>query len=1118
MNIEQLISQAKSHGIELWLDGNRLRYRAQKGKLTTQLKAELIAHKKEIVEFLLIKEKPEFNNTREEERTYPLSHAQQRFWFMHEMDHKCPAYNVPIYGRIKGNLDIDALERSLDELLSRHQVLRSVFVSDGGVCQQHVIELKMISLDVVDYKITNPSNSDSEIQEIAEKELRTPFDFSRGPMFKAKIIKLDLDDYLVLVTTHHIILDGWSLRLLRSEIETLYAAYSQGDTPNLPQAPSHYLDYVEWERVRCDDDVIKRQLAYWTQTLDGISPIQIPTKNAANARNICSECKSVKFELPRELLETLKEFSRRNEVTLFMTMLTAFNVLLKWYSQKEDLCVATAISNRQFPGSENIIGTFENTILLRNNLSGNPAVSNLLSRTQKVLIEAYAHQDIPYDTLVRQLSKSSVQGPRSLYEIMFVLHEGLNKIVLKGLNCRELNAETGAAINDLSLVVRDNGAIISFNYKADIFEEWLIINMANHFHMLLEKIAQKPETKVSELTQLTKAERHKQLVEWNTSNKDYRYSDCVHELFEKQVNDTPDAIAIFFENKEITYRETNKRANLIAHYLQGLGVGSGSMVGLCIDRSPEMVIAILGIWKAGGTYIPLDPEYPKERLSFMLADAQIQILLTKSSFIEKIPELEGEVVAIDRDWPEIESHSSANLTNGPTADSVAYVIYTSGSTGTPKGVIISHSSFADYCQVMKDHWQIKSGDRILQLASLSFDVSLAEIFIELISGASTVLPTGDFIVPQRLTRIISEQKVTRVNFAPALWRQWVQSLADHGEQSDLSELRLVVVGSDVVPPDVVRMWKQLRISNSVDLVNAYGPTEATVTTTTYWVEADQVPNIIPIGRSLPGCPHYILDSKCGLVPVGVSGELHIGGNRLALGYLNQPKLTAEKFILDPFSDKKESRLYKTGDLARYLPDGNIEFLGRIDFQVKVRGFRIELGEIESALSQHPSVKETVIAAIKDETEEKRLVAYILPKLGETLSGSKFRQFLKAKLPEYMVPSDVVMLECFPLNPNGKIDRNALPLPDKSRDKSDSLFVAPRNEVEEKVAAIWEDVLNLSQISVNDNFFELGGHSLNATQVISRIYDAFRINLPIASIFETQNLADMAELVAQETIV
>lgn len=1114
MNIEPLIKQALKRGIELWLDGDRLRYRARQGVMTASLKAELTAHRKEITEFLLARDKSGHSYLKKDTNTYALSHAQQRFWFMHEIEPENPAYNVPIFGRVKGRLNVGALERCLDEILSRHQVLRSVFTCNRGVLQQHVTNHSKISLDLIDVTDTKASGSESEIRKIADQALRKPFDFSRGPMLRAKVVKLDLNDYLILISTHHIVVDGWSLRQLRSEIETFYSTFNKGNTPNLPQGAARYLDYVEREQARCNNDTISRQLDYWTQTLRGISPIRLPKKRGVNTQSNPGTSKSVNIELPGELVDMLKELSRQNEATLFMTMLSAFNILLKWYSQQEDLCVATAISNRQFPGSDSVIGTFENTILLRNNLAGNPTFSELLQRTRKVLIESYANQDIPYDTLVHHLSQSSAMGPRSLYEVMFVLHEGINKIDLDGLDCLKLDAETGAAINDLSLIVNDDGAKISFNYKQDLFEDWLIKGMANHYQLILDRIVKNVHKKVSELMQLNQLERHQQLVEWNASNHNFEYPGCVHELFEKQVDATPGALAVLQDENKISYAQLNQRANQFGNYLRELGVGPGSMVGVCIDRSPDMVIAILGIWKAGGTYVPLDPDYPQERLIFMLSDARIQTVVTKASLLARLPVIQGETVVIDRDWSRIQSHTDTNLAAEVIPDNAAYVIYTSGSTGTPKGVVISHSSFSNYCQIMKDHWQISSNDRVLQLASISFDVSLAEVFIELIGGGSTVLPSGDFFIAQRLSEVISKQKVSRVNFTPALWRQWVQSLITEGKQYDFSSLRIVIVGSDTVPSDTVRIWNQLHISDGAHLVNAYGPTEATVTTTTYWLEKKQVPDVIPIGRPLPGNPHYILDSKCELVPVGVYGELHVGGACLAKGYLNQPELSAEKFLSDPFRNHNGSRMYKTGDLARYLPDGNIEFLGRVDLQVKIRGFRIELGEIEFALGQHSSIKETVVATIKDEAEDKHLVAYVVPGDGEAPTRGQIRQFLKEKLPEYMVPKEIVMIEALPLNPNGKVDRNALPMPDLHSGRPETHFVAPRNPVEQEVAGIWGEVLNRADVGIYDNFFELGGHSLNATQVISRIYDTFGVSLSIASIFNTQNLADMSKLVEQ----
>lgn len=528
-----------------------------------------------------------------------------------------------------------------------------------------------------------------------------------------------------------------------------------------------------------------------------------------------------------------------------------------------------------------------------------------------------------------------------------------------------------------------------------------------------------------------------------------------------------------------------------------------------------MVVAILAIWKTGGTYVPLDPAYPEERLTYMISDARVHTLLIQEALLERIPKISGDMIVIDRDWDIIQTHGSTNPERELIPRETAYLIYTSGSTGRPKGVMISHNSFAEYCQTMRDHWLVREDDRILQLASICFDVSLAEIFIELISGGSTVLPSGDFIVAQRLSELISKRKITRINLAPVLWRQWVQSLVTNDARYDFPELRIVVVGSDKLPPDVVHMWNELPISRNVRLVNAYGPTESTVTTTTYWSEPDLVPEPFPIGRPLPGIPHYILDPLQEPVPVGVFGELHLGGDRLAKGYINRPELTENKFVPDPFCAKEGSRMYKTGDLVRFLSDGNIEFLGRVDHQVKIRGYRVEPGELEFALSKHPSIKEAAVKAIEFGTEEKYLVAYIVPK-NKDVATSDLRAYLKKKLPEYMLPWDFIPLDSLPLNPNGKVDRDALPVPDQHSGDADAVYVAPRNPIEEKIADIWKAILGVSAVGVNDNFFALGGHSINAAQIISRVRDEFEIDLSIATMFDIENLAEMAEIVSRQS--
>ena len=824
--------------------------------------------------------------------------------------------------------------------------------------------------------------------------------------------------------------------------------------------------------------------------------------------------------LSQDLTEKLRALSRKEGVTLFMTLLAAFQTLLYRYTGQDDVAVGSPIAGRTRTEIEGLIGFFVNTLVLRGDLSGNPTFRELLARVRVAAFEAYAHQDVPFEKLVEELQPQRNLSHSPLFQVMLVLQNASREVLeLSGLAVSSVSSATGTAKFDLILSVHEEAEELraSLEYSNDLFNLPTIERMLGHFEILLRGIVANPEQRLSDLPLLTQAERHQLVVKWNETDRDYPSGKCVHQLVEEQVERTPDARAVVCEDQELTYRELNQRANQIAHHLIQLGVGPEQLVGICMERSLEMVVSVLGILKAGGAYVPLDPEFPKDRLAFMLEDAQISVLLTQNRLAAKLigdtpSKFTGDhsqsaiqVVCLDTGCATTSYQNSENPVTKVTPKNLAYVLYTSGSTGKPKGVAMEHSSLFNLIS-----WQIQSGSaKTLQFASLSFDVSFQEIFSTWCSSGALLLISEEVRRdPAALVRFLTAKSVQRV-FLPFV---------------ALKQLAETAVGTQSFPPalrEVITAGEQLQISGEIkglfdrlsgaNLCNQYGPTESHVVTSftlagspTYW------PALPPIGRPIAHAQIYVLDTRLRPVPVGVTGELHIGGLGLARVYLNRPDLSAEKFIPHPFTDEPGARLYKTGDLARFLSDGNIEFFGRIDHQVKIRGFRIELGEIESALSQHSSVRESVVLAREDVLGGNRLVAYIVANQQRAPSAHDLRSFLKQKLPEYMLPTAFVFLDSLPLTPNGKVDRGALPAPDQSSAALEKGYVAARTPDEEKLAKIWAQVLKLNRVGIHDNFFERGGHSLLATQVMSRLREAFQVEFKLRDLFEHPTVAGLAE--------
>ncbi len=1040
----------------------------------------------------------------------PVSFAQERLWFLDQLAPGRAVYNLPQAARLSGRVELEALQKALDEIVARHEALRTTFASVDGNPVQVVAESGSVPLKLIDMSGRPETVRADEIRHLLREESDRPFDLTRDLMLRATLLRESEREHVLLLTMHHIVSDGWSIGVLFRELAVLYDAFCRGKPSPLPELPIQYADYAIWQRESLQGEVLERQLAYWRAQLAGAPAVlQLPTDRPRPAVETFRGARQ-SVVLSKALRDSLQKLSTREGVTLYMTLLAAFQTLLSRYTGQEDIVVGSPIAGRNRTETEDLIGFFGNTLLMRTDLSGNTSFQELLRRVREVALGAYAHQDAPFEKLVEELQPARSLSHNPLFQVIFAL-QNTPQFALKfpGLTARWLPVDRGTSQSDLALFMADDTETLAYSlvYNTDLFDSATITRMVGHFQTLLESIVADPEQKLSKLRLLTDAERHQLLVEWNAGLTAQWKDQCVHQLFEAQAARMPDAVAVVFEDEALTYGELNRSANQLAHYLRRRGVGPDTAVGICMERSIEMVVGLLGILKAGGAYLPLDAGYPPERLLFMLEDAGVSVLLTQEGLRQSLPRHKTEYLCIDTGWEEIARESTANALGGATTANLAYVIYTSGSTGQPKGVSVSHGSVVSLFEATESVFDFDKRDVWTLFHSYAFDFSVWEIWGCLLHGGRlVVVPLWVTQSPAEFYDLLRKEHVTVLNQTPSAIRQLVDLKQEVRRTAKDLSLRLIICGGEALRKELA---SQLLVWG-VPLWNFYGPTEATV-----WAAMKRVESVgsqegfVPIGRPISNTQIYLLDERLELVPVGVPGELHIGGDGLARGYLNGPKLSVEKFIPHPFNGGAGARLYKTGDLARYLPDGDIEFLGRMDHQVKIRGHRIELGEIEAVLAEQPGVREVVVVAREDEPDDKRLVAYLVADQRPAPPSSRLRAFLQEKLPEYMVPDVFMTLAAIPLTPNGKTDRRALPSPGRSRPELDGEFVAPRNPVEEMLVGIWTEVLGLERVGIHDNFFKLGGHSLKATQVVSRARAAFQVELPLRAFFELPTIADLA---------
>ena len=1053
----------------------------------------------------------------------PLSFAQQRLWFLNQLESNSAIYNIPKAVRIEGSLDVTAMQQALDALVARHESLRTCFPAWGDSAVQCVfpkfhLPLTVIEASDLDYSITNWLTEQAQL----------PFDLETGPLLRVKLLRLEPTQSILSVVLHHIVSDAWSAGIFIREITALYLGYQTGQRAELPHLPIQYADYGAWQRQWLQGDVLKQQVHYWQQQLAGAPALlDLPTDCPRPA--VQSFQGSIhQVMLPRELTAAVKTLGQQQGVTLFMVLLAAFQLLLARYSAQRDIVVGSPIANRQHSEVEGLIGFFVNTLVLRTTIDSSATVADLLQQVRRVALEAYAHQDLPFEQVVEAVSSERTLAHSPLFQVMFILQNAptasleLDDITLTPLE--EMDTATAKFDLTLSMQETEQGLWGRWEYNSDLFKAETISRMATHFETLLGSMVADVQQSVVTLPMLTSHEQQQLLVDWNNTAIDYPYNDCIHQLFERQAAHTPKAVAALFGDESVSYETLNTRANQLAHALQHLGVGPETLVGLCVERSLDMLVGILGILKAGGAYVPLDPSYPRERLHFMLADSQVSLLVTQRAIGDKLPMHQAKQICLDTDWDvQIQPHDTQNPISGVNSNSLAYVMYTSGSTGKPKGVQGLHQGTVNRLRWMWKTYPFQGSERCCQKTAFSFVDSVWELFGGLLQGVPTLIIPNEIVKdPHRLIKTLSDNQISRIVLVPSLLKA---ILAADNELSDqLSYIKYWVTSGETLESG---LWKQFRdiLPNSF-LINLYGSSEVSADVTCHEVwqprHSDKKLNsngllslkdkfVEPpcIGRPIANSCVYILDPHLQLTPVGVPGELHIGGAGVARGYLNQPELTAEKFIANPFG---EGRLYKTGDWVCYRSDGTIEFLGRIDHQVKIRGFRVELGEIETVLSGHSGVQQCAVVVREISPDTQRLVAYVVG--DDDLDSEDLKAYLKRYLLEYMIPSVFVSLQALPLTPNGKLARNALPgLEDNLI--ADAGLVVPNTPDQVALANLFAEVLVLpvEQIGIHSNFFELGGHSLLATQISARIRRIFYVEMPLRQLFVTPTVAGLTEWLA-----
>ena len=1041
----------------------------------------------------------------------PLSFAQQRLWFLHQLEPASATYNEHAAHRLRGALDRDALVRSLGEIVRRHEVLRTVFVANGGSPRQVISAPGPFSLPVVDLRHLPEGEREERAGRLVAGEVRRPFDLAARPPFRGLLVRTGEAEHVLLLVLHHIATDGWSMGVLGRELAALYGAFSGGVLPSLPEPPLQYADFAVWQRRWLQGAVLDTLLSYWRRRLgDGPPVLALPAERTGVAGPTARGAQH-RFAWPASLGEALEALGRREGASLFTVLLAGLAVLLHRYTDQVYVVVGTTVANRNLGELRGLMGFFANTLALRTDLSGDPTFREVLGRVRTEVAGAYAHQDLPFDRLVEELRPARERGRTTpLFRVMLVLQNFPEPaFTLAGLETGRLEVEPGTTKFDLSLsmVRTDQGLRGTVEHDADLFDADTVTRLVGHLRTLLEQAAADPERRIGALPILTASERHQLVAGWNDTATGYPADACIHEVFEEQVARAPGAVAVVFGAEQVTYEELNRRANQVAARLRRLGVGRHVLVGICVERSLEMVIGFLAILKAGGAYLPLDPVYPRERLRLMLADASPPVLLTQRRLVGRLPDDAAHVLCLD-DAGEFAGESGEDRPARVTADDLAYVMYTSGSTGEPKGICVRHRA-VNRLVLDTSYVELGPADRVAQASNASFDAATFEIWGALLNGAQLVGMARDVLLsPPDFAVQVRDLGISVMFLTTALFNQHARAVP-----WAFGGLRQLMFGGEAVEPRWVR---EVLVEGPPErLLHVYGVTEDT--TFTAWNLVREVPegaSSLPVGRPIANSRIYVLDRRLQPVPVGVPGEICIGGDGLARGYLGRPGLTGERFVPDPYAGRPGARMYRTGDRARRLRDGGVEYLGRMDQQVKIRGQRIEPGEVEAVLARHRAVRQVAVVPREDPPGTRRLVAYLVAHEGAAPTAGDLRGFLLERLPEYMVPAAFVLLDALPLTPNGKVDRRVLPAPGEVAPELERAYVAPATALEQTVAEVWREALGTGAVGVHDNFFDLGGHSLLLAQVQAGLREALRRDVRIVELFEHPTVASLARHLAR----
>lgn len=1156
-NLPNFLQQLWLRGIRIWAEGDKLRCRGPEHQLTPALLQQIKAAKPALLSHL------------SEVIDAPLSYGQQGLWYIQQGAPENFAYNVSIAFRVSSPIELSLLNNAAQLLVNRHAALRTTFAMQEQVPVQRIHGYMGADFAVIDASGWNEAALLAEINVLH----KTPFDLASEPLLRMRVLAHAAQNHIIVISAHHIIIDGWSIYLMVDELFTLYDALVRGTVAQLPIVEQTFADYVAWQQALLEREG-DRLWSYWQTQLQGELPVlELPTDYP---RPAVQELHGIShsFVVDTALTQALKALAQQQNCTLYMVLLAAYQILLYRYSGQDDLLIGLPMAGRSYPGSIDMIGYFTSPVVIRADLGNDPSFTELLSQVRNNVLVTLDHQDYPFPLLVERLNPPRDPSRAPIFQADFALQRAhraqeiisaAGKVEYRGLVLENLPIHLFEGQLDLSLALIETAGGLRANFMAnrDLFLPATLTRMANHFEQLLRAVVATPSQSIAKLSLLTPAERHQLLVTWNDSTSNAtrcREGDTsvvmdaqgrlVHQLFEEQVEQRPDAVAVILAVEEhrgaddggitqveppsLTYREVNERANQLAHYLQTLGVGPETTVGICVDRSLAMVVGVMAVLKAGGIYVPLDPSNPRDRLLYMIQDTQIAVLVTEEQFASLFVGTDQthspRLICLDRVGSELAQQKTENLAAPINPDDLAYVIYTSGSTGHPKGVMIEQLPLADHIVNLGGVFEINRRDRILQFSAFSFDAAHEQIFLALCHGATLILRGNEIWTGDEFNRQVIRHEITLVELAPVYFQQLITLwLVERPHFLD-GQMRLIEVGGEAVQPEMVRLWQQL--TPSTRLLNIYGPTEATITATSFDLthyQPEHWPTNLPIGRPFPGRKAYILDHHLQPVPIGLFGELYIGGNGVGRGYLNRPELTAECFIANPFVPSAASeKLYKTGDIVRWLPDGTIEFIGRVDNQVKIRGYRVELGEIEHLLAQHPQIGYAVVLPRDEGRGDKRLVAYIVPNdktlLGPTQSDepvelsatvrAELRDFLQRKLPQYMIPTTWVALASLPVTANGKVNRDALPVP-KGTSARESV-IPPRTPTEQQLATIWSEVLQLDLVDIQTDFFEAGGHSILAVQLMQKVQQHFQVSLPLATLFQYPTIETLGQLlVGQE---